>query len=56
MHTQNRKEWEGLVERLGAEVEPDGSGKDVAHIDGDEVGYWDPKYASVGIGVIHVKM
>ena len=53
MHTQNRKEWEGMVARLGASVEPDGSGKDVAHIDGEEVGYWDPRYAGVGIGVVH---
>lgn len=53
MHTQNRSLWEAMVINMGAEIEPDGSGKDAAHIDGTEIGYWDPKYAGVGIGVIH---
>lgn len=54
MHTQSRKEWDRVVARLGAIVEPDGSGKEVAHCDGEEVGHWDPKYDGVGIGVVYV--
>lgn len=52
MHTQSKAEWERAVTALGCIIEPDGSGRVVAHINGDEVGYWDPKYAGVGIGVI----
>ena len=53
MHTQNRTEWEELVKRLGAVIEPDGSGLDAAHVDGEAVGYWDPRYAGVGMGVVY---
>lgn len=52
MHTQNKSEWERAVTALGAIIEPDGSGRLVAHIDGKEVGCWDPKYAGVGIGTV----
>ena len=52
MHTQNRTEWEELDKRLGAVIEPDGSGLDAAHDDGEAVGYWDPRYAGVGMGVV----
>ena len=53
MHTQSRAEWEATVKALGATIEPDGSGMDAAHIDGEPVGHWDPKYASVGMGVVY---
>ena len=53
MHTQSRAEWEAAVKALGATIEPDGSGMDAAHIDGDPIGYWDPKYAGVGMGVVY---
>lgn len=53
MHTQSRKDWEAAVAQRGAVIEPDGSGMDAAHIDGDPVGYWDPKYAGVGMGVVY---
>ena len=52
MHTQNKGEWERAVLTLGAIIEPDGSGRLVAHIDGNEIGHWDPKYAGVGIGTV----
>jgi hypothetical protein len=56
MHTQNRAEWDRVVKAMGCEVEPDGSGMDAAHIDGKNHGYWDPKYAGVGMGVIFEKV
>lgn len=54
MNTQNRTEWLAMMQGLGASVEPDGSGCEVGHIDGEEVGRWDPRYAGVGMGWIHV--
>jgi hypothetical protein len=53
MHTQSKADWEAAVAKRGAVVEPDGSGMYVAHIDGEPVGQWDPKYAGVGMGVIY---
>ena len=55
MHTQSRADWEAAVALRGAVVEQDGSGLDAAHIDGEPVGYWDPKYAGVGMGVVYSK-
>jgi hypothetical protein len=55
MHTQNYPEWERAAKQMGCVVEPDGSGKLVAHIDGDEYGTWDPKYAGVGMGTLEGK-
>jgi hypothetical protein len=54
MNTQNYQEWVKIAKKLGATIEHDGTGKLAAHIDGDDIGYWDPNYASVGIGVIHL--
>src|SRR5208283_3732922 len=38
------REWESTVKGMGAEVEADGSGRFAAHINGDSIGEWDPKY------------
>src|SRR5208282_2281822 len=35
------REWESTVKGMGAEVEADGSGRFVAHINGDSIGEWD---------------
>jgi hypothetical protein len=39
-----------LRRSAGFSIEPDGSGKIVAHVDGAEKGIWDPAYGGSGFG------
>lgn len=44
------KDWESYAKQSGWEIEGDGGGKLVAHLDGEEKGLWDPKYGGSGFG------
>lgn len=53
MHMQSYAEWKAHALRIGCTIENDGGGRMVAHINGVEYGYYDPSYASVGIGCFY---
>ncbi len=49
----NFVDWEATAKQRGYAVDHDGSGKLVAHVDGEEYGTWDPKYGGCGYGWFH---
>lgn len=44
------KDWKAEVDRQGLEMEFDGTGKMVAHLNGDERGIWYGGYGGAGYG------
>lgn len=49
----HKDQWEAHAKSKGYEIEPDGSGKLIAHLDGEDMGVWDPKYGGSGFGWFH---
>ena len=50
MNYNTFEEWTAAAKRKGLVIENGGDGKLIAHDDGDEKGWWDPKYGGAGFG------
>ncbi len=47
------EEWKAIALRMGATIENNGGDRLVAHIDGEELGEWNPEYGGVGVGYFY---
>lgn len=45
--------WLAVVTERGMDTEPDGTGRIIAHLDGEEYGWWDDKYGGAGYGELY---
>lgn len=50
MNFNHYTEWKEEAERRGYTIETSGDNKIIAHINGDEKGWFDPVYAGSGFG------
>lgn len=51
MNYNRYEDWKADAEAMGLAIENDGGGRMIAHIDGNELGWWDPNYCA-GFGVL----
>ena len=54
MNYNRYEEWAKAAHDRGYTIENGGDNKMIAHVDGDEMGWWNPNY-NAGFGVLETK-